>query len=89
MSLDVFETKDGRFLVNELHPVWGVEEPSEMYVEGRPGRFVYEEATRSWRFEEGVFCQNASCNLRIHTLLELLGRPLPTAGVAPVARKPI
>ncbi len=79
MSLDVFETKDGRFWVNELHPVWGIEEPSEMYVDGRPGRFVYDEATCSWRFEEGVFNQNASCNLRIHALFELLGLPSPPA----------
>ncbi len=77
MSLDVFETPGGEFLVNELHPVFGPEEPSEMYVDGTPGRYLYDEATRSWRFEEGCFNRRGSCPLRLAKVLQMLGEPLP------------
>ena len=81
MSLDVFETPGGRYFVNELHPLWGWEEPSEMYVEGEPGRFLYDPGHSKWRFEPGVFSRNASCNLRLKTFFDLLGYPLRDRGV--------
>lgn len=76
MDVDVLETDDGRYLVNELQAVFGSKDPEQMYVDGKAGRFVYDDETGSWRFEEGQFCRNVLCNLRVKTLLELLGRPL-------------
>jgi len=84
-ALDVFETPDGRFVVNELQPLFGSYSPTQMIVDGRPGRYVRDETRGSWRFEEGIFCANASCNLRVLTFLELLGHSLegPSAGDRP------
>jgi hypothetical protein len=76
MDLDIFETPDGRYLVNELQAVFGSVNPSQMYINGKPGRFVYGINSKSWIFEDGYFCRNASCDLRVKTLLELLGKPL-------------
>lgn len=76
MDVDVLETEDGRYLVNELQAVFGSKDPEQMYVDGKAGRFVYDKETGSWCFEEGRFCRNVLCNLRVKTLLELLGRPL-------------
>lgn len=44
-----------------------------MLVNGKPGRYLYDHNTRSWSFEEGIFCQNASCNLRVADLVRILG----------------
>jgi len=77
MSLDIFESPDGEYLVNELHPVFGRDPwDHSMEVNGKPGRYVYREAERRWAFEEGIFTENASCNMRVLTLLALLGKPL-------------
>ena len=107
MDLDIFETLDGRYLVNELHAVFGcttLEEgrkglhpvplsdeqkrrilayttPYEMLVDGRAGRYVRTPDGQSWRFEEGLFCRNACCDLRVATVTALLGSPVEPAGV--------
>lgn len=81
MDLDVFETADGRYLVNELQAVFGSKNRNQMCIDGKPGRFVRDEEHRQWRFEEGDFCGNKSCNMRVMTLLELLGQPLSLAEV--------
>lgn len=78
MDLDIFETKDGRYLVNELQSVFGSYLPYQMLIDSKPGRYIYEYSTGQWIFEEGVFCQNGSCNLRVEALLEKLGKPLRT-----------
>lgn len=76
MSVDVLESPPGKYFVSEFHPVWGAEEPSEMYVDGKPGRFTYEAETDSWNFEDGCFCHNASCNLRLQVVFDILGKVL-------------
>ncbi len=73
MSLDIFEATNGQYLVNELQTVFGTNRPYEMLVNGKPGRYLYDKDTALWRFEEGIFCQNGCCNLRVADLLELLG----------------
>ncbi len=74
MSLDIFETPEGGYLVNELHPVFGRDPwDHSMEVDGKPGRYVYDEERGSWIFEEGIYTENASCNLRVKRTLELLG----------------
>lgn len=76
MDMDVFETEHGEYLVNELQAVFGSVDSSQMYINGTPGRFIYEKSSDSWKFEEGYFCQNASCDLRVKSLLKLLGNEL-------------
>lgn len=79
MNLDIFVTKDGRCLVSELQTLFGMGYPYEMcVVNGQPGRMVYEAESGDWRFEAGSFCQNYMCNLRVESLLEMLGRSLNT-----------
>lgn len=73
MALDVFETTDGQYLVNELQTLFGSRNPSQMYINDKPGRFIFKPESNSWHFEEGYFCRNASCNLRVEALLSLLG----------------
>lgn len=76
MNVDVLERKDGTCLASELHPVFGSKNPEQMILDGKPGRFVWEDESQSWQFQEGHFCRNSSCNLRVLTLLELLRKPL-------------
>jgi len=73
MCMDVLEGKDGQYYVNELQAVFSSYNPSQMYVDGKPGRFLWDEGAASWRWEEGCFNQNGSCNLRVLHLLELIG----------------
>jgi glutathione synthase/RimK-type ligase-like ATP-grasp enzyme len=74
MSIDIFETPEGEFLVNEMHTFFASPSPHKTKVGGHPGRYVYDEGTGGWRFEEGTFFENAGCNLRVEALLEMLER---------------
>jgi len=69
MNVDVFETGDGRLLVNELHAVFGgIRE--ENLERGREdmGRWLRTPEGR-WRFEPGFFYANACANLRVELIL--------------------
>ena len=77
MGVDIFKTADGRHLVNELQTVFSATWDSQMFVKGKPGRYLYDEATETWRFEEGFFSQNGCCNLRVEVVLKMLGHDLP------------
>lgn len=81
MNVDIFETSDGRYVVNEIQSHFAAYVESQMYIDGKPGRYRYDYADREWRFEEGVFCKNSCCNLRVAALLDLLNR---TASLSPV-----
>lgn len=77
MDLDIFETEGGQYLVNELQALFGSYKESQMYVDGKPGRFVHRSETGKWEFEEGIFCRNGSCELRVEALLKILGKKVP------------
>lgn len=65
INVDFFETEDGRFLINEIHALWGgkvIEDPD------LEGRYLYEENTGEWRFEKGDFFRNRCANLRLEWL---------------------
>lgn len=70
MSLDIFETDTGQFLVNELQTFFGsFDVQNQMYREEH-GRLVgfrryYDDTTHAWREEKGEFCQNYCFNLRV------------------------
>lgn len=70
MGMDVFETPDGRLLINELQTVFWAIDNSQMYVNGVAGRYIRE--NNSFIFEPGAFCRNACCNPRVEDLLRIL-----------------
>jgi hypothetical protein len=72
MCVDVFEDRDGNYFVNELQSVFGSYNPSQMYIDGKPGRFRQDSRSGGWDFEEGYFNGNGSCTLRVQHLLSLL-----------------
>ncbi len=74
INIDIFETSDGRLLVNEIQSHFEANVESQMYINGNPGRYLYDYSNFEWRFEEGVFCRNSCCDLRVQALLELLTR---------------
>ncbi|MBN1507141.1 MAG: hypothetical protein JW955_09870 [Sedimentisphaerales bacterium] len=82
MNLDVFETCDGRYLVNELQAFFGWIRPYQMVVDGKVGRYLYNHAARRWVFEEGVYCQHGGCNLRVASLMSELGVTIGLVGTS-------
>jgi hypothetical protein len=73
MNLDIFETEDGHYLVNELQSLFGSKRPYQMLLNGKAGRYLFDDNSKAWHFEEGDFCRNLCWNLRVQTLLEMLG----------------
>lgn len=70
MNIDIFETEHGKYYVNELQSLFGSYNNSQMYIDGKPGRFLY--IDDKWVFEEGFFNQNASMNLRVLDFVKIL-----------------
>lgn len=70
MNYDVFVQSDGTALVNEMQVVFASYNPSQMYVEGKPGR--YRRVDGEWLFEEGLFNRNGSANARVETFVDWL-----------------
>lgn len=74
MDLDIFETEDGQYLVNELQTMFGMSRSEMCVVDGKAGRMLFYQDTETWDFEPGDFCKNHLCNLRVNTLLRMLAR---------------
>ncbi len=71
MNVDVFLTKDGRLLVNELQTVFGCTTPAiYMKVKDVEGRYHWQDG--AWCFEPGNYWHNHMCNLRIDHLVRTL-----------------
>jgi len=70
MNIDIFESVNGQYFVNELQTIFGSYLPSQMYIENIPGRLKWEK--EKWSFEEGLFNQNGSCNLRVNDFVNKL-----------------
>lgn len=79
MNVDVFETQDGRLLVNELQTVFGATTPADqLRIDGVAGRYV--PCGSDWRFEPGPFSKNSCANLRLQFVVEeMLGAELPSS----------
>ncbi len=82
MNVDVFETQDGRYLVNEMQVFFGWIRPYQMVISGKAGRYLYDGATRTWAFEEGIYCQHGGCNLRVASLMSELGLAVALVGTS-------
>jgi len=72
MCIDILETMNGNYYVNELQSLFGASQPHQMRVNNKPGRYVYDSQEEQWCYEEGEFNTNGSCNLRVEALLEIL-----------------
>jgi hypothetical protein len=72
VNMDFFETTDGRFLVNEIHAVFGEIRATNLNPDDPwLGRFV--EDNGGWLFESGMYYQNACANLRLQHVLSQSG----------------
>lgn len=63
MCFDVFQDNRGQYLINEMQTWFGSYNPSQMYIDGVPGR--YRKNNGEWRFEEGLFNDIQSAPLRL------------------------
>ena len=70
MAMDIFETIDGQFYINELQSMFGSYNNSQMYINGKPGRYTYKEG--QYIFEEGYFNIFGSCLLRVEHFISIL-----------------
>lgn len=70
MDVDIFETNDGNYYVNELQSSFGSYLDSQMIIEGKPGRFLYKNG--KFVFEEGIFNTYGSCKLKIDHFCKIL-----------------
>jgi hypothetical protein len=75
MCVDIFETREGEYLVNELQSIFGQSTDHLMYVDGRPGRFLYRDGR--FRFQEGDFNRHRSFLLRVEDFMGLLEAEVP------------
>lgn len=73
VSVDIFVTKSNEYLINEIQPYFGQKDDRELLqINGESGRLKFNEKTESWDFEQGVFCKNNLCNLRILEMIKIL-----------------
>lgn len=70
MNVDIFEDTAGNYYVNELQSLFGSNHPSQMYVDGKPGRYLH--IDDAWVFEEGIFNTNGCYDLRVKDVLKKL-----------------
>lgn len=70
MCFDIFEDKDSNLLVNELQTWFGSYNPSQMYINGVPGR--YRKVENHWIFEPGLFNIYGSMVIRIADFIKML-----------------
>lgn len=72
MAMDVFETANGEFFINELQSSFGSYNDSQMYINGKPGRYLFVDG--DYIFEEGYFNTHGSCMLRVEHFVNLLNK---------------
>ena len=70
MAVDIFETTEDTFLINEMQSLFGSFDISQMYINEKPGRFLYKDGT--YHFEEGFFNDYRSYKLRVEDFISLL-----------------
>jgi glutathione synthase/RimK-type ligase-like ATP-grasp enzyme len=72
MDVDMFEDENGNFYVNELQTVFGNSIAVEqLKINNIPGRMLRNQ-TGEYVFQEGQFCLNHLCNLRLQNILQIL-----------------
>ena len=71
-AVDLFEPKEGQYLVNEMQCIFGQSDSYQMLVDKQPGRYVFRD--NHWHFEEGNFNGNESYDLRVKWLISELNK---------------
>ena len=70
MAIDILETVDGRFYVNEMQSLFGSHHPSQMIINDKPGRYLWNGS--DYVFEEGCFNRHGSYLLRVEKFVQIL-----------------
>lgn len=70
MSVDIFETEKGEYLINELQTHFGAYDRPQMYIDGIPGRYLLQ--NEMYVFEEGHFNKYFNNILRVEHFIEIL-----------------
>jgi glutathione synthase/RimK-type ligase-like ATP-grasp enzyme len=70
MAIDLFEDGMGGYLINEMQCIFGHVQSFICAKNDRPGRLLTENG--GWFFQEGVFNENLSYDLRLETFLNFL-----------------
>ena len=70
MAIDVFETADGEYLINEMQALFGSVERSLLNIGGKDGRYVWKDG--DYRFEEGYWNVKRCYELRVQDFVRLL-----------------
>lgn len=70
MDVDIFETIEGKFLVNELQTMFGSYSVYQMKKDGKPGIYRYKDG--EYKFIEGEYHQFGSNILRVKNFVEIL-----------------
>jgi hypothetical protein len=63
INIDFFETKEGDFLINEIHALWGG--PKKKKLSEYEGRYLWNDIDEKWEFEKGYFYTNRTANLKL------------------------
>ena len=72
MDVDIFETKEGNFVVNELQASFGSYADYQLCVDGHHGRYIYK--NKEFIFEEGDFNVFGSTKIKIEHFIDILSR---------------
>jgi glutathione synthase/RimK-type ligase-like ATP-grasp enzyme len=72
MSIDILVDPNGTAYINELQGVFGMLNEYACKVGEKIGRMLSGDSHGPWQFEEGDFCRNRMCNLRIQAVLDML-----------------
>ncbi len=72
MAIDLFESKENNYSVNELQTLFGHVQNYIMTVNGEIGRYIY--SNNQWIFENGDFNSNESFDLRLKEVIKLYER---------------
>ncbi|MFO7722447.1 MAG: hypothetical protein R6V49_04400 [Bacteroidales bacterium] len=68
LNVDILESTDGKYYVNEIQTYWGVRTSFQMKVNDEPCRYL-DKGEEGWVLEYGDFHRNRGCNLRVEDFL--------------------
>ncbi len=72
IAVDIFETKDGKFLVNEIQSMFGSYLHYQMKINDIPGVYKYETKMDQFIFKKGEYYSFGSKKIRVEHFIELL-----------------
>ena len=70
MAMDIFETKDGQYLINEMQALFGNRDRSQMTIDGKDGCYVWENG--DYHFKDGYYNIQRCYELRVLDFIETL-----------------